>query len=149
MPFRGVLHERRPRPRAMSDERDLPSPGAPLSDAGAVLASRGVHAPGGAARAAPAAAPRILVAERRGVPEARIELRSGPLAGASIHLVTDASGIQVRLAAPTAAAQRALAETIDRARLHLRTRGIVVRAERVVQTGATGARGRPERGRGP
>jgi hypothetical protein len=103
---------------------------------------------GGSARAGAAASARILVAEGHGASEARIELRGGALAGASIHLVTDAAGIHVRLAAPTDAAQRVLAAAIDRARLHLRARGIVVRAERVVEMGTTEGRGRAAGDRG-
>lgn len=148
MHFRGLLHERRPRPRGVAEETASSSvDGSPAGAPGPVPFARGIHEPGVVARPAPVA--RVLVAEGRGAPEARIELRSGALAGASIHLVTDASGIQLRLAAPTEAARRVLAEAIDRARLLLRTRGIVVRAERVVQTEGTAGRGRPEHGRGP
>lgn len=108
--------------------------------------------PGGPARAgaivgiAPA---RVLLAECKIMPEARIELRSGALAGVSINVVVDPSGILLRLAAPTEAAHRALAVAVDRARLLLGARGIVVRAERVVQTGVTEVRRRADREHGP
>lgn len=80
--------------------------------------------------------------------EARIELRAGLLAGSSIHLVTGSSGIELRLATPSEAAWRALAGVIDRARLHLSSRGIVLRAGRAVQIEATDG-GRPSGQRGP
>jgi hypothetical protein len=92
---------------------------------------------------------RILVADRRAAPEARIELRSGLLAGASIQVVAEPAGIRLHLSAPTEAARRALATAVDRARLLLGTRGIVVRAEGVVvENGSTEGRGRLDRERG-
>jgi hypothetical protein len=95
------------------------------------------------------APPRVLLAESKTVPEARIELRGGALAGASINVAADPSGIVLRLSAPTEAAHRALSVAVDRARLLLGTRGIVVRAERVVEAGVKQERRRADRERGP
>jgi hypothetical protein len=146
-PFRTVLHERRPR-AAVAVESDLgsgaPSPAVFPGWGGPVAGGEGRGPPRaeGVAGSSPA---RILVSDGRASPEARIELRSGLLAGASIHVVTEPAGIRVHLAAPTEAARRVLTAAVDRARLLLGTRGIVVRPEGVVLSGATEGRARAER----
>lgn len=146
-PFRAVLHERRPRPVGAAESE--PGSGAPSSP---VFAGGGSPVGGGEGRGPPRAGavvgsspPRILVSDGRASPEARIELRSGLLAGASIHVVAEPAGIRLHLSAPTEAARRALTAAVDRARHLLGTRGIVVRAEGVVETGATAGRGRANR----
>jgi hypothetical protein len=101
--------------------------------------------------AIPAVAPRpevarLLIAQAHAVPEARIELRGGLLAGASIHLVSAPGGVEVRLGAPTEAARVALAGMIDRVGLHLRSRGIVIRPGAPLDTGSRQSQ-RDERGR--
>lgn len=147
-PFRVVLHERRPRPCLEGPEVE-PMPLGAAASAGVVRLEvgqlRGHYCAGAIVGIAP---PRVLLAEHKTTPEARIELRSGALAGASINVAADPSGVLLRLAAPTEAAHRALAVAVDRARLLLGTRGIVVRAERVVETGVTEARRRADRERG-
>lgn len=78
---------------------------------------------------------RVLVAHAQSAKEARIEL-GGPLAGSAIHVATGPSGIEVRVAAPNEVARAALAEVIDRARLRLGSRGIVVRPGAPLQSGS-------------
>lgn len=79
---------------------------------------------------------RVLVGQAHAAQEARIELRGGLLAGASIRLVTTANGVEARLGAPTEAARLALASVIDRVGLHLRSRGIVMRPGAPLETGS-------------
>jgi hypothetical protein len=85
---------------------------------------------------------RVLVGQGPCAREARIEFRGGALGGASIHLVSGADGLEVRLGASSDPARQALAQLIDRVGLHLRSRGIVVRAGQGLQTGTK------DRGRG-
>jgi hypothetical protein len=85
--------------------------------------------------ASPPSISRLLVGHGQVTKEARIEL-GGPLAGATIHLATGASGIEVRVGAPNDAARAALAHVIDRARLRLGSRGIVVRPGAPLETGS-------------
>lgn len=90
------------------------------------------------ARPAPIAAadPRLLVGQAGAGREARIEFRAGALAGATVHLVSGAAGLEVRVAAPSELARQTLAGVIDRARLHLWSRGIVVRPGASVDIGS-------------
>jgi hypothetical protein len=78
---------------------------------------------------------RVLVGHAQSVREARIEL-GGPLAGSAIHVATGPGGIEVRVAAPNEVARAALAAVIDRARLRLGSRGIVVRPGAPLQSGS-------------
>jgi hypothetical protein len=74
--------------------------------------------------------------------EARLEFRGGALGGTTLHLVSGAGGVEVRAGAPTDSARQALAQVIDRVGLRLRSRGIVVRAGRDLDSGARdGGRG--------
>jgi hypothetical protein len=144
-----VLHERRPRLRSEENEPAPAVAGSPSFETVAPSGARGSQTAAAPTRAGAAVIPaRILVGEGRHAAEARIELRSGVLAGTSIHLETDAAGIRLRLSAASEAAHGALAAAIDRARLRLGTRGIVVRAERVVESGEKVGHGRPDRERG-
>jgi hypothetical protein len=80
---------------------------------------------------------RLLVSDARATArEARVELGGGMFAGAAIHLVSGAGGIEARLAAPTEAARAALAGVMDRVGLHLRSRGIVLKAGAPLDTGS-------------
>jgi hypothetical protein len=78
---------------------------------------------------------RVLVGHVESAKEARIEL-GGPLAGSAIHVSTGSAGIEVRVAAPNEVARAALAAVIDRARLRLGSRGIVVRPGAPLQSGS-------------
>ena len=144
--FPVVLRERGPRPRGA-----LLEPFGAGAEAAAFAAARvPVPIEEVAGPRVPAAAPavaRVLVSERGAPPEARIVLNGGALAGASIHLVHGRAGVELRLAAPSEAAGAALAGAVDRARLLLRSRGIVVRAGRAVEIQTTPGRRRTDDGR--
>jgi hypothetical protein len=94
--------------------------------------------PAPVARPAPLAGadPRLLVGQGAIGREARVEFRAGALAGASVHLVSGAAGLEVRFAAPSELARQMLAGVLDRARLHLQSRGIVVRPGASVDIGS-------------
>jgi hypothetical protein len=102
------------------------------------IAREPLPSPGPAARASPTSAtdPRLLVGQGAVGREARVEFRAGVLAGASVHLVSGATGLEVRVAAPTELARQTLAEIIDRARLQMRSRGIVMRPGASVDIGS-------------
>jgi hypothetical protein len=133
--FRTLLRRRTSSPRDGGDERG-----------GGGTAAEGPRPP--FALAAPtrevsvrAVAPRpeisrLLVGQAHAAQEARIELRGGVFAGTSIQLSTTASGVEVRLGAPTEAARLALASVVDRVGLHLRSRGIVIRTGAPLDTGS-------------
>jgi hypothetical protein len=129
--FRALLHARKPRAEGAAEA--LAGEGLGFQR---LAAERLPHEL--VSRPAPVAAPdaRLLVGQGAVGREARVEFRSGPLAGASVHLVSGAAGLEVRLAAPSELARQTLAGVIDRARLHLRSRGIVVRPGASVDIGS-------------
>jgi hypothetical protein len=86
------------------------------------------------AEIAPAIA-RVLLGQGAAAHEARLELRGGAFGGAAIHLVSGAAGLEVRLGAPSEPARQALAQVIDQVGLRLRSRGIVLRAGRALESG--------------
>lgn len=120
------------------------------SDAGAALASgsvtfeprlREVSAPAAplAPRAVDApvmAGARVLVGQGTAAHEARIDLRGGALAGTSIHVSSRADGIEVRIGAGTDETRETLARLVDHVGLRLRSRGIVMRTGRALETRA-------------
>src|SRR5688500_5024161 len=65
---------------------------------------------------------RVLVASSGTTPEARIEIRSGRLAGAQIHLVVTAHQIEARLLTANAASRQTLVAAMETVRLRLRER---------------------------
>jgi hypothetical protein len=91
---------------------------------------------------APPPVARILLGQGPWAREARLELRGGVLGGTAIHLVSRVGGVEVRLDAASEPARVALAAVIDRVGLQLRSRGIVMRAGRALESGSK------ERGRG-
>ena len=129
--FRALLHARKPRAKGAAEAFASESLGFQRR-----APERSSHEP--ASRPAPVAASdaRLLVGQGAVGREARVEFRSGPLAGASVHLVSGTTGLEVRLAAPSELARQTLAGVIDRARLHLRSRGIVVRPGAAVDIGS-------------
>ena len=130
-PFRALLHAKKPGSEGAAGA---------LASAGLGLQRLAPDPPPRelVSRPAPIAPPdtRLLVGQGAVGREARVEFRSGPLAGASVHLVSGAAGLEVRLSAPSDLARQTLAGVIDRARLHLRSRGIVVRPGASVDIGS-------------
>jgi hypothetical protein len=89
---------------------------------------------------------RVLVGEGPRGSQARIEFRTGPLAGAAIHLATGQAGIEVQLVAAGHDARDALARVVDRAEARLKAKGISMRAG--TDSGRADARGQGPGGDG-
>jgi hypothetical protein len=90
---------------------------------------------------------RLLVGEGPRGAQARVEFRSGPLAGTAIQLAAGREGLSLQVLAAAEGGRLALARVVDRVEARLRARGIVMRAG--AENGRTGGeregRGAPRR----
>jgi hypothetical protein len=90
---------------------------------------------------------RVLVGEGPRGSQARVEFRTGPLAGTALQLAAGRDGVHVQLVAAGEGARLALARVVDRVEARLRARGIVMNAATDQARAGGGRDGREQRRR--